>query len=80
MPDASITPGPSQSAVSSIVVPVTNGRVMRYCFNNLLRKNSALVRAAITAANAGNQLGLLRHLVPYAFLLFRPDAGDGARG
>jgi len=74
-----LAPLPNERDIS-IVVPITNDRVMRYCFNSLLCQNSPFVRAAIAAANVGNRLGLLRHLVPYTFLLFRPGAGDGARG
>jgi hypothetical protein len=74
-----LAPLPDERDIS-IVVPIDDDRVMRYCFNNLLRKNSPLVRAAITAANAGSRLGLLRHLVPFSFMLFRTSEDGGGAG
>jgi len=66
-----------------VVLPVDDARVVRYFLDNLIRKNSLLVRLGISAARLAVRLGLFGKLVPYRYLFFtregtRPDAGERA--
>jgi hypothetical protein len=54
-----------------VVVPLDDARALRYFLNHLIRRNSRLVRIAVHGANALVALDLMRHVVPYYYLLFR---------
>ena len=54
-----------------VVIPVEDRRVVRYFLDNLIRKNSPVVRAAITVAHQALNLGLFPRLVPYHYLIFK---------
>lgn len=57
-----------------VVVPVNDAEVMRYFLSHLIRRNSRKNRLAIAAARGLIALGLLRHFVPYSYLVFRKSA------
>lgn len=54
-----------------VIIPVDEPAVVRYFLDNLIRKNSLAVRAAIRMAHVAVRMGLFRHLVPYRYLFFR---------
>jgi len=54
-----------------VVIPVADKCVVRYFLNNLVRKNSRIVRIALRLCNLTVTLGLFRRLVPYYYLIFR---------
>jgi len=54
-----------------VVIPVADKCVVRYFLNNLVRKNSRIVRIALRLCNITVTLGLFRRLVPYYYLIFR---------
>jgi uncharacterized protein YbaR (Trm112 family) len=58
---------------TAVVMPVDDPRVVRYFLDNLVRKNSMAVRAALRAAHLLVTLGLFRHCVPYYYLIFRGE-------
>jgi hypothetical protein len=55
----------------SVVLPLDDAWSVRYFLDNLVRKNSATVRAALSAARLSARLGLFRRLVPCSILVFR---------
>jgi SAM-dependent methyltransferase len=55
----------------SVVLPLDDAQSVRYFLDNLVRKNSATVRAALGAARLSARLGLFRRLVPCSILVFR---------
>jgi SAM-dependent methyltransferase len=69
-PPTVYAPLPDQDRVQ-LVVPIMDTNVVRYCFNNLVRRNSPAVRAAIALANLAARLHAVRHLVPFYYLTFR---------
>lgn len=64
------TPFPDENK-TKIVVPVEDDHVMHYFLNYLIRKNSVMVRIAISVAQSLVNLKLFRYLVPYYFLIFK---------
>jgi hypothetical protein len=60
-----------------MIVPLERGPILRYCLDNLIRKNSPLVRAALAGAGSLSRVGLSRLAVPYVFLYFRRGAPGG---
>jgi hypothetical protein len=60
-----------------IVIPVDDPNVVRYFLNNLVRRNSRAVRAAVALANVLVRYDLFRAFVPYYYLFFTRE-GQGA--
>ncbi|NIM96697.1 MAG: methyltransferase domain-containing protein [candidate division Zixibacteria bacterium] len=58
---------------TEVVIPLEDARAVRYFLNNLIRKNSIMVRLTIAAANAFVALSLFRYIIPYYFLVFHLD-------
>ena len=58
---------------AQVVIPVNDAQVVRYFLDNLVRKNSREIRAALRAAHTLVNLGLFPHVVPYYYLIFRTD-------
>jgi SAM-dependent methyltransferase len=56
---------------TQVVIPVDDARVVRYFLDNLVRKNSRAVRAALFMARALVAVNLFRQVVPYYYLIFR---------
>jgi SAM-dependent methyltransferase/uncharacterized protein YbaR (Trm112 family) len=59
---------------AQVVIPVDDAQVVRYFLNNLIRRNSRSVRAALRAAHLLVDVGVFGRLVPYYYLIFRTDA------
>jgi SAM-dependent methyltransferase len=59
---------------AQVVIPVDDAQVVRYFLNNLIRRNSRSVRAALRTAHLLVDLGVFGRLVPYYYLVFRTDA------
>jgi len=70
-------PLPSEKKID-VVIPVEDRRVVRYFLDNLIRKNSPVVRSAIGAAHLALGLGLFPHVVPYHYLIFK-SGSESAR-
>lgn len=62
-----LAPLPGREQIE-IVLPVRQRAVMNYFFDNMLRKNSRLMRAALAGARAATAFGLLRWTVPDYFV------------
>lgn len=63
---------------TEVVVPVDDARAVRYFLNNLIRKNSFIVRVAVSMLNVFLTLHVFRYLCPYYFLYFRLN-GDSEK-
>jgi hypothetical protein len=72
-------PLPSEKKID-VVIPVEDRRVVRYFLDNLIRKNSPVVRAAIGAAHLALIAGQFPRLVPYHYLIFKAGSGDRSVG
>jgi len=58
-----------------VVLPVEDARIVRYFLNNLIRRNSWLVRVGISGAHLALRLGLFGKIVPHRYLFFTRGAG-----
>jgi len=61
---------------TQVVIPIDDAHVVRYFLDNLIRKNSRIVRVALRAARVSVSLGLFRRLVAHYYLIFRTDASS----
>ena len=59
-----------------IVVPLEDAHAIRYFLDNLIRKNSPVVRAGIRVAHRMVSWNLFWRLVPYYYLIFKVAPGD----
>jgi hypothetical protein len=72
-PPVVYTPLPDEND-TQIVIPIDDAHVVRYFLDNLVRKNSRIVRIALQAARLSVTLGAFRRLVAHYYLIFRCDA------
>lgn len=61
---------------TQVVIPIDDAHVVRYFLDNLIRKNSRIVRIALRAARVSVSLGLFRRLVAHYYLIFRTDTSS----
>jgi len=59
-----------------VVVPSEQQQVLRYFLQNLVRKNSAAARIAVQLAGVLTDAGLLHHVLPYHFLIFKRNDAE----
>ena len=59
-----------------VVVPAEQPQVLRYFLRNLVRKNSVTARTAVQLASLLTDAGLLHHVLPYHFLIFKRNNAE----
>jgi len=55
---------------TEFVLPIGDAHLVRYFLNNLIKRNSLILRVGISVANMFGNLRLFRYLSPYYFLIF----------
>ena len=58
---------------AEVLLPIDDPKRLRYFLDNLVRKNSMPLRAALRIAGVLAGLGLYRYVVPYRYLLFESE-------
>jgi len=59
-----------------VVVPSEQPQVLRYFLQNLVRQNSTAARVAVRLAGVLTDAGLLHHVLPYHFLIFKQNDAE----
>jgi len=70
-------PLPDEERIA-LVVDVEDHRLVRYCLDQMLRRNSLPRRLGLAGAATAARMNLLRHLIPFRFVIFTPERA-GAR-